>query len=93
MISRSRRHRSRRSRRAPAARLLTGKNGQLVCRPCRQRSGRQFLYHPSTQIVFLTMAILVTPETSVVVQGITGSFGARHAQLSLDYGTHIVAAV
>ena len=33
------------------------------------------------------MAILVTPETRVLVQGITGSFGARHAQLSLDYGT------
>ncbi len=39
------------------------------------------------------MAILVTPETKVLVQGITGSFGARHAQLSLDYGTHIVAGV
>ena len=39
------------------------------------------------------MAILVTPETSIVVQGITGSFGARHAQLSLDYGTNIVAGV
>jgi succinyl-CoA synthetase alpha subunit len=39
------------------------------------------------------MAILVTPETKVLVQGITGSFGARHAQLSLDYGTKIVAGV
>jgi succinyl-CoA synthetase alpha subunit len=39
------------------------------------------------------MAILVTPETRVLVQGITGSFGARHAQLSLDYGTKIVAGV
>ena len=39
------------------------------------------------------MAILVTPQTSIVVQGITGSFGARHAQLSLDYGTNIVAGV
>ncbi len=39
------------------------------------------------------MAILVTPETKVLVQGITGSFGARHAQLSLDYGTQIVAGV
>lgn len=39
------------------------------------------------------MAILVTPQTKVLVQGITGSFGARHAQLSLDYGTQIVAGV
>src|SRR6187401_2998783 len=39
------------------------------------------------------MAILVTPTTKVLVQGITGSFGARHAQLSLDYGTAIVAGV
>jgi succinyl-CoA synthetase alpha subunit len=39
------------------------------------------------------MAILVTPETKVLVQGITGSFGARHAQLSLDYGTKVVAGV
>src|SRR5580765_1712034 len=39
------------------------------------------------------MAILVTPETRVLMQGITGSFGARHAQLSLDYGTKVVAGV
>ena len=39
------------------------------------------------------MAILVTPQTRVLVQGITGSFGARHAKLSLDYGTAVVAGV
>ncbi|MCX8090350.1 MAG: succinate--CoA ligase subunit alpha [Verrucomicrobiae bacterium] len=39
------------------------------------------------------MAILVTPDTRVLIQGITGSFGARHAQLSLDYGTRVVAGV
>jgi succinyl-CoA synthetase alpha subunit len=39
------------------------------------------------------MAILVTPETKVLVQGITGSFGGRHAKLSLDYGSQIVAGV
>lgn len=39
------------------------------------------------------MSILVTPNTKILVQGITGSFGARHAQLSLAYGTHIVAGV
>jgi succinyl-CoA synthetase alpha subunit len=39
------------------------------------------------------MSILVKTDTKVLVQGITGSFGARHAQLSLDYGTRIVAGV
>jgi succinyl-CoA synthetase alpha subunit len=39
------------------------------------------------------MAILVTPQTRVLVQGITGSFGAVHTQLSLDYGSQIVAGV
>ncbi len=39
------------------------------------------------------MAILVTPTTKVLVQGITGSFGARHTQLSLAYGTQIAAGV
>src|SRR6185369_9042067 len=39
------------------------------------------------------MAILVTPKTKVLIQGITGSFGARHAQLSIDYGSQIVAGV
>jgi len=29
----------------------------------------------------------------VLVQGITGSFGARHTQLSIEYGTQIVAGV
>src|ERR1043166_5081169 len=37
------------------------------------------------------MSILVTPQTKVLVQGITGSFGARHTQLSIDYGSQIVA--
>src|ERR1043165_9423257 len=39
------------------------------------------------------MAILVTPNTKVLVQGITGSFGARHAKLSIDYGSQVVAGV
>jgi succinyl-CoA synthetase alpha subunit len=39
------------------------------------------------------MAILVTPQTRVLVQGITGSFGSTHTQLSLDYGSQIVAGV
>jgi succinyl-CoA synthetase alpha subunit len=39
------------------------------------------------------MSILVKPSTKVLVQGITGSFGAKHAQLSMDYGTLIVAGV
>jgi succinyl-CoA synthetase alpha subunit len=39
------------------------------------------------------MSILIKTDTKVLVQGITGSFGARHTQLSLDYGTQIVAGV
>jgi len=39
------------------------------------------------------VSILVTPKTRVLVQGITGSFGARHTQLSLGYGSQIVAGV
>src|SRR5271156_4912847 len=39
------------------------------------------------------MAILVTPTTRLLVQGITGDFGSRHARLSLDYGTQLVAGV
>jgi succinyl-CoA synthetase alpha subunit len=39
------------------------------------------------------MSILIKPDTKILVQGITGSFGARHAQLSIDYGTQVVAGV
>src|SRR5436189_1281386 len=39
------------------------------------------------------MSILVTPKTRILVQGITGAFGARHTQLSLAYGTQVVAGV
>ncbi|MDF1824892.1 MAG: succinate--CoA ligase subunit alpha [Verrucomicrobiales bacterium] len=39
------------------------------------------------------MAILVDENTKILIQGITGSFGGRHAQLSLDYGTQLVAGV
>src|ERR1700761_3045249 len=39
------------------------------------------------------MSILVQPSTKVLVQGITGSFGAKHAQLSIDYGSQVVAGV
>ena len=39
------------------------------------------------------MSILVTAQTKVLLQGITGSFGARHTKLSLEYGTQIVAGV
>ena len=39
------------------------------------------------------MAILVKPDTKVLVQGITGSFGGRHTQLSLEYSSQIVAGV
>jgi succinyl-CoA synthetase alpha subunit len=39
------------------------------------------------------MAILVKPDTKILIQGITGSFGARHTKLSLDYGSRVVAGV
>lgn len=39
------------------------------------------------------MSILVHSKTKILVQGITGSFGAKHAQLSLNYGTQVVAGV
>jgi succinyl-CoA synthetase alpha subunit len=39
------------------------------------------------------MSIFVTPQTKILIQGITGSFGARHAQLSIEYGTQVVAGV
>src|SRR5438477_8283864 len=39
------------------------------------------------------MSILVNPQTRLLVQGITGSFGARHTQLSLAYGSQVVAGV
>jgi succinyl-CoA synthetase alpha subunit len=39
------------------------------------------------------MSILITPTTKIIVQGITGDFGGRHAKLSLDYGTQVAAGV
>ncbi|WP_038172138.1 succinate--CoA ligase subunit alpha [Verrucomicrobium sp. BvORR106] len=39
------------------------------------------------------MSILVDPSTRILVQGITGDFGSRHAKASLDYGTQLVAGV
>ena len=39
------------------------------------------------------MSILITPQTKILVQGITGDFGGKHAKLSLDYGTQLVAGV
>ena len=54
-------------------------------RPNRGRS--QTRHH------LISMAILVNSETKLLVQGITGSFGARHTQLSIDYGTQVVAGV
>ncbi len=39
------------------------------------------------------MSIFVTPGSKIIVQNITGDFGSRHAKLSLDYGTKVVAGV
>ena len=39
------------------------------------------------------MAILINADTKILVQGITGDFGGRHAKLSLDYGTQVAGGV
>jgi succinyl-CoA synthetase alpha subunit len=39
------------------------------------------------------MAILVSPETRVICQGITGAFGALHTRGCLHYGTRMVGGV
>ncbi|RME66879.1 MAG: succinate--CoA ligase subunit alpha, partial [Verrucomicrobia bacterium] len=39
------------------------------------------------------MAIFVKEDTRILIQGITGSFGARHTRLSIDYGSNVVAGV
>ena len=39
------------------------------------------------------MAIIVTADTKLVVQGITGRKGSFHALRNRDYGTHLVAGV
>ena len=36
------------------------------------------------------MPILLTPETRLVVQGMTGREGSYHTQVMKDYGTNIV---
>src|SRR4030095_13767316 len=87
-----------------SGRLFKGEGGEVLRRTLRlarlpaggnRRSRRQFHLHPQAQrpLRIFHMAILVTPQTKVLIQGITGSFGARHAQLSLDYGSRVVAGV
>ena len=39
------------------------------------------------------MSILINSDTKVLVQGVTGSFGAKHTQLSMEYGSQVVAGV
>src|SRR5687767_7724037 len=39
------------------------------------------------------MAVIVTEETKVVVQGLTGSEGSFHAGRNKEYGTKLVAGV
>jgi len=39
------------------------------------------------------MSVLVNKNTRVICQGITGSYGARHARACLAYGTQLVAGV
>jgi succinyl-CoA synthetase alpha subunit len=39
------------------------------------------------------MSILVNKDTKVIFQGITGSFGSRHARACIEYGTQVVGGV
>lgn len=39
------------------------------------------------------MSVLVNSETRVICQGITGSYGGRHAKACMEYGTNLVAGV
>ncbi len=39
------------------------------------------------------MAILVNADTKVLVQGITGAYGANHTRWCMEYGTKVVAGV
>ena len=39
------------------------------------------------------MSVLINSETRVICQGITGSYGGRHAKACLEYGTKLVAGV
>lgn len=39
------------------------------------------------------MSILVDVDTPILIQGITGEFGSRHAKLSIEYGTNLAAGV
>src|SRR5690348_14594078 len=63
------------------------------CPMRRRRLSKPSANNRSQTETKFSMSILVTPNTKVLVQGITGSFGAKHAQLSIDYGTQIVAGV
>ena len=39
------------------------------------------------------MAILITPETKIIVQGISGRIGQFHAQEMIETGTNVVGGV
>ena len=39
------------------------------------------------------MSILITPQTKVFVQGMTGKEGAKAAKAMLDYGTKVMCGV
>ena len=39
------------------------------------------------------MSVLVDKNTKVIIQGITGSFGSRHARGCIEYGTQVVGGV
>jgi succinyl-CoA synthetase alpha subunit len=36
------------------------------------------------------MSVLVNKDTKVIIQGITGGYGSKHARGCIEYGTQIV---